>query len=67
MLSTIFLIAVAVGFAWNLGVHYTGAVMGMPYASNANRHVAGAGQPGACASSATGWSSRTGTTVSCGG
>ncbi len=27
------LIIVAVGFAWNLGVHYTGAVMGMPYAA----------------------------------
>ncbi len=33
MLSTIILIVVAVGFAWNLGVHYTGAVMGMPYAA----------------------------------
>lgn len=33
MLSTIVLIVVAVGFAWNLGVHYTGAVMGMPYAA----------------------------------
>ncbi len=33
MLSTIVLIIVAVGFAWNLGVHYTGAVMGMPYAA----------------------------------
>lgn len=33
MLEAILLIAVAVGFAWNLGVHYTGAVMGMPYAS----------------------------------
>lgn len=35
MLSTIILIIVAVGFAWNLGVHYTGAVMGMPYAARA--------------------------------
>lgn len=33
MLSTILLVIVAVGFAWNLGVHYTGAVMGMPYAA----------------------------------
>lgn len=33
MVSTIILIIVAVGFAWNLGVHYTGAVMGMPYAA----------------------------------
>jgi len=33
MLNTIILIVVAVGFAWNLGVHYTGAVMGMPYAA----------------------------------
>lgn len=27
------LIAVAMAFAWNLGVHYTGAVMGMPYSA----------------------------------
>jgi PiT family inorganic phosphate transporter len=33
MLGTIVLVVVAVGFAWNLGVHYTGAVMGMPYAA----------------------------------
>lgn len=33
MISIIFLVVVAVGFAWNLGVHYTGAVMGMPYAA----------------------------------
>lgn len=33
MVDTIVLILVAVGFAWNLGVHYTGAVMGMPYAA----------------------------------
>ncbi|HJT55569.1 MAG TPA: inorganic phosphate transporter, partial [Ktedonobacteraceae bacterium] len=32
-ISTIILVIVAVGFAWNLGVHYTGAVMGMPYAA----------------------------------
>jgi PiT family inorganic phosphate transporter len=33
MLSIIILVVVAVGFAWNLGVHYTGAVMGMLYAA----------------------------------
>lgn len=33
MISTVILVVVAVGFAWNLGVHYTGAVMGMPYAA----------------------------------
>lgn len=33
MLSIIILVVVAVAFAWNLGVHYTGAVMGMPYAA----------------------------------
>jgi PiT family inorganic phosphate transporter len=33
MLSIIILVVVALGFAWNLGVHYTGAVMGMPYAA----------------------------------
>jgi phosphate/sulfate permease len=33
--SSIILIVVVIGFAWNLGVHYTGAVMGMPYASRA--------------------------------
>ncbi|MGH2508050.1 MAG: inorganic phosphate transporter [Ktedonobacteraceae bacterium] len=33
MISSILLVVVAVGFAWNLGVHYTGAVMGMPYAA----------------------------------
>jgi PiT family inorganic phosphate transporter len=27
------LLVVVVGFAWNLGAHYTGATMGMPYAS----------------------------------
>lgn len=34
-LAEIVLILVVVGFAWNLGVHYTGAVMGMPYAARA--------------------------------
>lgn len=33
MLSAIILVVIALGFAWNLGVHYTGAVMGMPYAA----------------------------------
>lgn len=33
MVITLLLVVVAVGFAWNLGVHYTGAVMGMPYAA----------------------------------
>ncbi|HCI82938.1 MAG TPA: inorganic phosphate transporter [Ktedonobacter sp.] len=33
MFITIVLVVVALGFAWNLGVHYTGAVMGMPYAA----------------------------------
>jgi PiT family inorganic phosphate transporter len=33
MLSTVLLIIVVVAFAWNLGVHYTGAVMGMPFAT----------------------------------
>jgi PiT family inorganic phosphate transporter len=37
MLEQIILIAVVLGFAWNLGVHYTGAVMGMPYAARAIR------------------------------
>ncbi len=31
--ATVVLIAVVVAFAWNLGVHYTGAVMGMPFAA----------------------------------
>ena len=31
------LVIVALAFAWNLGVHYTGAVMGMPYAAHAIR------------------------------
>jgi PiT family inorganic phosphate transporter len=33
MLATILLVVVVVAFAWNLGVHYTGAVMGMPFAT----------------------------------
>ncbi|HEU5439238.1 MAG TPA: anion permease [Ktedonobacterales bacterium] len=35
MLGTVILFVVVVAFAWNLGVHYTGAVMGMPYAARA--------------------------------
>ncbi len=31
--SDVVLLGVAVLFAWNLGAHYTGATMGMPYAS----------------------------------
>ena len=30
---TALLVVVALAFAWNLGAHYTGAVMGMPYAA----------------------------------
>ena len=33
MLALIILVVVVVAFAWNLGVHYTGAVMGMPFAA----------------------------------
>ena len=33
--SQIILIVVVLGFAWNLGVHYTGAVMGMAYSARA--------------------------------
>ena len=33
--ADIILIIVVLGFAWNLGVHYTGAVMGMPHAARA--------------------------------
>src|SRR6266516_3954328 len=32
---TALLIVVAVGFAWSIGAHYTGAVMGMPHALRA--------------------------------
>ena len=32
---TALLIALAVGFAWSIGAHYTGAVMGMPHALRA--------------------------------
>ncbi len=37
MVGEILLILVVLGFAWNLGVHYTGAVMGMPYSAHAIR------------------------------
>ena len=33
MLTPVLLILVVLAFAWNLGVHYTGAVMGMPFAT----------------------------------
>lgn len=33
MLAIVLLILVVLAFAWNLGVHYTGAVMGMPFAA----------------------------------
>ena len=32
---TALLIALALGFAWSMGAHYTGAVMGMPHALRA--------------------------------
>jgi PiT family inorganic phosphate transporter len=32
---TVLLIVLAVGFAWSIGAHYTGAVMGMPHALRA--------------------------------
>jgi PiT family inorganic phosphate transporter len=35
MIGAIVLFVVVVAFAWNLGAHYTGAVMGMPYAARA--------------------------------
>jgi PiT family inorganic phosphate transporter len=35
--GTAILAFVVVAFAWNLGVHYTGAVMGMPFAAGAIR------------------------------
>jgi inorganic phosphate transporter, PiT family len=33
MVAAAVLVVVVVAFAWNLGVHYTGAVMGMPFAA----------------------------------
>ena len=36
-LAAIFLVVVALLFAWSMGAHYTGAVMGMPFASHAIR------------------------------
>src|SRR5579872_1828295 len=35
MLGNVVLFLVVIAFAWNLGVHYTGAVMGMPFAARA--------------------------------
>jgi len=32
---TALLIVLAFGFAWSIGAHYTGAVMGMPHALRA--------------------------------
>src|SRR2546423_15591292 len=32
---TALLIVLAIGFAWSIGAHYTGAVMGMPHALRA--------------------------------
>jgi PiT family inorganic phosphate transporter len=34
---TVLLVALALGFAWSIGSHYTGACMGMPYALGAVR------------------------------
>jgi PiT family inorganic phosphate transporter len=33
LVAIIVLVAVALAFAWSMGAHYTGAVMGMPYSS----------------------------------
>ena len=33
MLSTVILVLTALAFAWSMGAHYTGACMGMPYAT----------------------------------
>ena len=38
---TALLIVLAVGFAWSIGAHYTGAVMGMPHALRAIGETAG--------------------------
>ena len=35
MAANVILVIVVLAFAWNLGVHYTGAVMGMPHAARA--------------------------------
>lgn len=35
--TAIFLIVVGLAFAWSMGAHYTGAVMGMPYGSRSIR------------------------------
>ena len=36
-MAAVFLVVVALLFAWSMGAHYTGAVMGMSFASNAIR------------------------------
>lgn len=36
-MAAVFLVVVALLFAWSMGAHYTGAVMGMPFASHAIR------------------------------
>lgn len=36
-ISSILLVAVAIAFAWSMGAHYTGACMGMPYATGSIR------------------------------
>ena len=33
MIATIILVLTALAFAWSMGAHYTGACMGMPYAT----------------------------------
>jgi PiT family inorganic phosphate transporter len=37
LVAAIILVLVALAFAWSMGAHYTGAVMGMPFASRAIR------------------------------
>jgi PiT family inorganic phosphate transporter len=34
MIATIILVLTALAFAWSMGAHYTGACMGMPFATN---------------------------------
>lgn len=36
-ISVVILVALSLAFAWSMGAHYTGAVMGMPYASHSIR------------------------------
>jgi len=35
--AVVALVVVSLAFAWSMGAHYTGAVMGMPYAAHAIR------------------------------